>query len=106
MTAPVFILLCSLATYFCRLIGVVAAGKVRAESAAFRYATNVTYAIIAALILRMLVYPQGLIADSTLSARLIAAGAGLAIYLLLRRNVAAGAWTAAAAFVALNEWLQ
>lgn len=103
MTAPVFILLCSLATYFCRFVGVVAAGNVRAESAAFRYATSVTYAIIAALILRMVVYPQGLTAESALSSRLIAAGAGLLIYLITRRNVAAGAWTAATAFILMNE---
>ncbi|MGI9338512.1 MAG: AzlD domain-containing protein [Gammaproteobacteria bacterium] len=106
MTAPVFILLCSLATYLCRFVGVVAAGRVRAESAVFRYATSITYAIIAALILRMLVYPQGLTADSALSSRLIATGAGLLIYFACRRNVAVAAWTAAATFIIMNEQTQ
>ncbi|MGI9337787.1 MAG: hypothetical protein ACR2P4_04670, partial [Gammaproteobacteria bacterium] len=67
---------------------------------------SITYAIIAALILRMLVYPQGLTADSALSSRLIATGAGLLIYFISRRNVAAAAWTAAATFIIMNEQTQ
>ena len=103
MSAPFFILLCSAATYLCRIVGVVASGKVRSESAAFRYATCVTYAIIAALILRMVMYPAGLTAESSLLSRLLATVSGLAVYLLLKRNVAAGAWSAAAVFVLINE---
>ncbi len=102
MSPAFFILLCSLATYACRFAGVLAAGKVRPNSAAFRYATCVTYGIIAAIILRLVAYPQGPAAETALEARLAAIAAGLLVYFLLRRNVAAGAWTAAGVFVLIN----
>ena len=95
------ILLAAAATYFWRALGVAAAGGIRASSPILRAATCIAYSMVAALIVRMIVFPAGDTAEIPLLIRLLAVGAGLAVF-LHRRNVAAGAWAAAIAVVALN----
>lgn len=94
------------ATYFWRALGAAAAGKINAGSRPFRLAACIAFAMVAALILRMLVYPAGITASAPLLLRLAAAGLGLAVFALFRRNVAAGAWASAgvfALFAAISE---
>ena len=89
-------------TYMWRAIGVVAAGKIGASSPYLRLATCIAYAMVAALIGRMIIYPTGGGAEIGVGIRICAALLGLFAFFIGGRNVAAGAWTGAAAIVILN----
>lgn len=104
MNATALILLAAAATYFWRAAGVIAAGRVRANSPMLRLASCVAYSMVAALIVRMIVFPAGATADIPAAFRLFAAAAGLVVF-AFRRDVASGAWTAAIVVVALNSAL-
>ena len=101
MSATLLAFLAAAPTYFWRAAGVVLAGRIRATSPTLRLASCVAYSMVAALIVRMIVFPAGATAEIPVALRLLAILAGLAVF-SVRRNVAAGAWTAAAAVVALN----
>ena len=98
-----WILLAAMAvTFFWRAAGALAAGRVRAHSPAFNAASCVTYAMVGALIIKLILYPQGAAADTELVHRLIAVAAVLAAY-AVRRNVALAAWVGAAALLMLMQ---
>ena len=46
-------------TYACRALGVVASGKINQDSEFFRWLSAVTYALVAALVVRMILVPVG-----------------------------------------------
>lgn len=71
-------------TYLWRGLGVVLAGRLRRDSWAFEWITCVTYAMLAGLVVRVIVLPVGMLADTPLVHRLLACGVGLAIMLLPR----------------------
>jgi branched-subunit amino acid transport protein len=48
-------------TYLCRAIGVKLAGKINQDSEIFRWLSAVTYAMVAALTVRLIVLPIGLL---------------------------------------------
>jgi branched-subunit amino acid transport protein len=52
----------ALGTYFCRAIGVLLAKKINQDSEIFRWLAAVTYAMVAALTVRMILMPLGLLA--------------------------------------------
>ena len=91
------------ATYFWRAAGALAAGKISAESSLFRLASCVSLAMVAALIVRMILYPTGATAESPMLFRLLAAASGLAVFAISKRNVAAGSWTSVAVIIFLNS---
>ena len=49
-------------TYLCRAIGVLVSGKINQESEIFRWISAITYAMVAALTVRMIILPLGLLA--------------------------------------------
>lgn len=49
-------------TYLCRALGVLLSGKINQESPIFQWLSAVTYAMVAALTVRMIVLPLGLLA--------------------------------------------
>ena len=49
-----------LGTYFCRAIGVFLSNSINQDSEIFRWLSAVTYAMVAALIIRLIVMPLGL----------------------------------------------
>jgi branched-subunit amino acid transport protein len=91
------VLLCALATYAWRGLGVLLSGRIAVDGDVFTWVTCVTYAMMAGLIMRIIVMPTGLLATSLLVHRLMACALGLAAYYVMRRNllaaVAAGAGT-------------
>ena len=90
------------ATYFWRATGVLLAGNLSTQSPLFRLASCITYALVAALIARMIIYPAGAAGEEPLAFRLVAAVAGLSAFIIWRRNVAVGAWAATAVITLLN----
>ena len=57
-------------TYFCRSVGVILSGRVDQNSEFFGWLTCVTYAMVAAMTVRMIVLPIGLLATVPLLVRL------------------------------------
>lgn len=93
------IIVASVVTYGWRAIGVALAGRVQAESRALRFVTCVTYAMLAALIARMILQPQGGLAEAGAAARIFGIAAALAVFFVLKKNIAAGAWAGVAVFM-------
>lgn len=60
----------SVGTYMCRAIGVAMAGRMNPDSEFFRWLSAVTYAMVAALSIRLLVLPQGPLATVPLWLRM------------------------------------
>jgi branched-subunit amino acid transport protein len=77
-------------TYVWRGLGVILGGRLELDGLAFRWISAVAYAMLAGLIMRMLVLPQGALGETALSLRLVAAAAALAVYILTRFNMLLG----------------
>jgi len=60
-----------LGTYFCRAIGVFLSNSINQESEIFRWLAAVTYAMVAALTVRLIVMPLGLLATVPLWIRIL-----------------------------------
>ena len=60
-----------LGTYFCRAIGVLLSNSINQDSEIFRWLAAVTYAMVAALTIRLIVMPLGLMATVPLWIRLL-----------------------------------
>jgi hypothetical protein len=60
-----------LGTYFCRAIGVLLSNSINQESEIFRWLAAVTYAMVAALTIRLIVMPIGLMATVPLGMRIL-----------------------------------
>ena len=56
------LLAASLGTYLCRAVGVMLSGQVSQDSEFFRWLSAVTYAMVAALTIRLIFLPIGLLA--------------------------------------------
>ena len=61
----------TIGTYICRAIGVLLAKKINQESEIFRYLSAVTYAMVAALVVRMILMPVGLLSTVPVWIRLL-----------------------------------
>jgi branched-subunit amino acid transport protein len=61
----------TLGTYFCRAIGVLLAKRINQESEIFRWLAAVTYAMVAALVVRMILMPIGLLSTVPLWIRIL-----------------------------------
>jgi branched-subunit amino acid transport protein len=68
-------------TYLCRAIGVMLAGKINQDSEIFRWLSAVTYAMVAALTIRLIVLPIGLLDTVSLWIRILICALSLGIML-------------------------
>lgn len=89
-------------TYVWRGLGAALGGRVNVESAQFRWIAAVAYAMLAALIARMLVLPLNALADTPLPDRLGAAAVALLVFLLARQNTLLAVLAGAASLVFLT----
>jgi branched-subunit amino acid transport protein len=60
-----------LGTYFCRAIGVLLSNNINQDSEIFRWLSAVTYTMVAALTIRLIVMPLGLMATVPLWIRIL-----------------------------------
>jgi branched-subunit amino acid transport protein len=68
-------------TYLCRATGVMLAGKINQDSEIFRWLSAVTYAMVAALTIRLIVLPIGLLDTVPLWIRILICALSLGIML-------------------------
>jgi len=98
------ITMAALATYASRALGTYFSGKVARQSALIEWVTCVTYALLAGLVARMILLPIGALSATPDWVRLSAAGAGLAVFIVTRKNVGLGVLAGSLAIIALVEW--
>ena len=69
----------SVGTYFCRVIGVLLSDQINQESEIFRWLSAVTYAMVAALTVRMILMPLGLLATVPMALRVLICAISVAV---------------------------
>jgi branched-subunit amino acid transport protein len=100
-SAWLFILAGAAVTYAWRAGGVLFSGRINPDSAAMRWMAAVAYALLAGLIARLIVLPQGALGGTALAWRIAAVAVTLAIYFLTRRNIALGVLAGTATMILL-----
>jgi hypothetical protein len=84
-----------LATEVWRWLGLAVGSRLDVSGAPFLWVRAVATALVSGLVTRMVFFPTGALMEVPLTQRLVAFVGGVAAYLLLRRNVAAGVSVAA-----------
>jgi branched-subunit amino acid transport protein len=92
----------ALVTYVWRAIGVAVSGRIAPDGALFEWVSAVAYALLAALIARMIIEPMGPLQQTPLIDRLAGVALALGAFVLSRRNLLAGVGTGVAALVLLT----
>ena len=81
------IVVTSIATFASRFLGVLTAENISDKSKLFDWFNYVAYAILAALIARMIIFPAGALLESTLLIRLIVVSTSVAIFVYSKKNL-------------------
>jgi branched-subunit amino acid transport protein len=97
-------LVAAAATYFWRAFGVAIGGRIDPKGWVFEWFASVAYAVLAALVLRLIAFPAGELASLPMSVRLGAAALALATYYLTGRSTFAGCLAGAATIAAAALW--
>ena len=98
----VVVICCVLATFVWRLVGSIFAKKINTDSALFQWVTCVSYAMVAALIARIFVFPGGELADTSMAARFLSLVVGAVFYFSFGRFLLLAISAGLATFVALT----
>ena len=80
------ILVTSLATFLSRFLGVVSSQGIKEKSKLFRWFNCLAYATLAALIARTIIFPAGVLIESTYSSRLIVVLLSLFVFFISKKN--------------------
>ena len=91
-----------LATYFWRALGVALSGRIDATSRLFEWVACVAYAMLAGLIARMILLPNGPLAATATGDRIASAAIALTIFFVARRNIGLGVAAGAGALVLIS----
>ena len=83
----IVIIVTSLATYLSRFLGVVSAEKIKETSKMFRWFNCLAYSTLAALIGRIIIFPQGSLSEVDYLIRFIVIILSVAVFYLTKRNL-------------------
>ena len=81
------IVVTSIATFMSRFLGILTAENISDKSKLFDWFNYVAYAILAALIARMIIFPAGALLESALLIRLIVVSTSVAIFVYSKKNL-------------------
>ena len=81
------ILVTSFATYLSRFLGVVSSEKIEEASKIFKWFNCIAYSVLAALIARMIVFPAGVLAESSVLIRLFVLSGAILLFLAAKKNM-------------------
>lgn len=95
------LVLCVLATYIWRALGIAIAARLHPDSAWNQWFACVAYGLLAALISRILVMPVGVLEHAPLVDRLAPLAVGFVLFFYFSRNVLAGTLGSTLSFLAL-----
>jgi branched-subunit amino acid transport protein len=96
------VLACAAGTYLWRGLGVLLSGRIKVDSELFNWIACVAYAMVAGLIVRIMVMPTGMLAQSLLAERLLACALALLAFYTCRRNLFIAVSTGVGALIAVN----
>ena len=99
------ILITSFATYLSRFLGVVSSEKMDIKSKIFRWFNCIAYAILAALIARMVIFPAGVLAESSILIRVFVLGGSILLFFATRKNLVYPTVFSAIILTLLNNYL-
>ena len=99
------ILITSFATYLSRFLGVVSSEKIKETSKVFKWFNCIAYSVLAALIARMVVFPAGELAESSILIRLFVVAACVFMFLFTKRNLVYPTVASAIMLTILNNYL-
>ena len=80
------ILVTSLATFLSRFLGVISSKGIKETSKLFRWFNCLAYSTLAALIARTIIFPVGVLSDSTYNSRVLVVLFCLFIFFTSKRN--------------------
>ena len=98
------ILVTSLATYLSRFLGVISSEKMDIKSKIFRWFNCIAYAILAALIARMIIFPAGVLSESSIFIRLLVLGGSILLFILTKKNLVYPTLLSAILLTILNNY--
>jgi len=98
------ILVTSLATYLSRFLGVISSEKIDIKSKIFRWFNCIAYAILAALIARMIIFPAGVLSESSIFIRLSVLGGSILLFILTKKNLVYPTVLSAIILTLLNKY--
>ena len=99
------ILVTSFATYLSRFLGVVSSEKIKETSKIFKWFNCIAYSVLAALIARMIVFPAGVLAESSVLIRLFVLGGAILLFLVTKKNLVYPTVLSAILLTLLNNYL-
>lgn len=97
------LILCVAVTYLWRGAGVALAQRIDPSGAVFEWIGCVAYGLLAGLMARIMIFPVGLLADTSLQVRAIAMAAGFFVFYWFNRHFAAGTLIAIVVFYGLLQ---
>ena len=77
----------ALVTYASRFLGTALSGRISRDDAIFTWLSYVTYALLMALIARMLIFPIGSLAETSDSHRFMSVAVALAVFFTFKRQL-------------------
>ena len=80
------IIVTSLATYLSRFLGVISSAKIKETSKIFRWFNCLAYSTLSALIARTIIFPVGVLSDSSYSSRFTVVLFCLFIFFISKKN--------------------
>jgi len=101
----VVILVTSFATYLSRFLGVVSSEKIKETSKIFKWFNCIAYSVLAALIARMVIFPAGELAESSIVIRLFVVEISVAMFLFTKKNLVYPTILSAILLSLLNSYL-
>ena len=99
------ILVTSFATYLSRFLGVVSSEKIKETSKIFKWFNCIAYSVLAALIARMVVFPAGELAESSIFIRFFVLTLCVLMFLLTKKNLVYPTVLSAIILSLLNSYL-
>ena len=81
------ILVTSIATYISRLLGVFTSEKINERSKIYRWFNCLAYSTLAALISRVMIFPNGDLSDTSYLARIFVIISAILIYFYSKKNL-------------------
>jgi len=101
----VVILVTSFATYLSRFLGVVSSEKIKETSKIFKWFNCIAYSVLAALIARMVIFPAGELAESSIFIRLFVVTLCVLMFLFTKKNLVYPTILSAILLSLLNSYL-
>ena len=83
----IVIIVTSLATYLSRFLGVISAEKIKETSKMFRWFNCLAYSTLAALISRIVIFPNGSLEEADFKIRIIVILISVVIFFITKKNL-------------------